>query len=205
MKKSEREAIIAYHEAGHAVIARQFGLEVTSVTIIPDLDADTAGSCYAEWATDLALLLKIDLATQLSAIEKDVMVKLAGPIAECQYSFDNFDAATVMREAAAWSTDLKMAKRLVQMALELDGRDHSEYDELFGQLAIETECMVNAHWPAIERVAHGLLDFPTLNATDVDDLIGEQLEEEPEQWEEEPEQWEEELDAAAIAAMPEPF
>jgi hypothetical protein len=162
MTKNELEAVIAYHEAGHAVIARQFGLAVTSVTIIPDLDLDTAGSCYAEWATDRALFLYDDLATQLSAIEKDVVVKLAGPQAQSQYDG---------RPQELCGSDLKMAKALVQMALELSGRDHSEYDELFGQLSIEAEILVNEHWSAIQRVAHGLRDFSTLNGTDVDDLI----------------------------------
>ena len=46
-----------------------------------------------------------------------------------------------------------------------------EYDELFNQLSIETEILVNKHWSAIERVAHGLLEFSDLNQGGVDDLI----------------------------------
>jgi hypothetical protein len=36
MRKSEREAVIAHHEAGHAVIARKLGLEVMYVTLSRD-------------------------------------------------------------------------------------------------------------------------------------------------------------------------
>jgi ATP-dependent Zn protease len=35
MRKSEREAVLAYHETGHAVIARALGIHVTYVTIFP--------------------------------------------------------------------------------------------------------------------------------------------------------------------------
>jgi hypothetical protein len=161
MRKSERKAVIAHHEAGHAVIARVLGLEVDSVTIIPDPVADTAGICFRDDAMWLALYA--DLATRLSAIEKNVVVSLAGPAAESQY--------LGKRETVATGGDLKMAKAHVQLALELSGRDHSEYHELFGQLSLETKILVSQYWSAIERVAHGLLDFSTLNGTDVDDLI----------------------------------
>jgi hypothetical protein len=160
MTKNELEAVTAHHEAGHAVIARQLGLEVTSVTIIPDPVADTAGTCFSDDATYLAQYA--DLSTQLSAIEKDVVVYLAGPQAQSQYDG---------RPQELRGSDLKMAKALVEMALEISGRDHSEYNELFGQLSLETEILVSQYWSAIERVANGLLDFSTLNGTNVDDLI----------------------------------
>jgi hypothetical protein len=159
--KNEREAV-AYHEAGHAVIARALGLEVDCVTIIPDLDLDTAGLCTRDWAT---AGFYDDLATQLSAIEKDVVVSLASSAAECLYlGLSNL-------ERALSGSDLKMAEHLMKLALERSGRDHSEYDQLFGQFSTETEILVGDHWSAIERVANGLLEFFTLNATDVDGLI----------------------------------
>jgi ATP-dependent Zn protease len=36
MRKSERLAVTAYHEAGHAVISRKLGLKVNYVTIEQD-------------------------------------------------------------------------------------------------------------------------------------------------------------------------
>jgi hypothetical protein len=89
MRKSKPEAIIAlaHHEAGHAVIARALGLELDSVTIIPDLDLDTLGLCTHESPTNNALILyPDDYATLLPAIEKGVMVTLAGLHAECRYT-----------------------------------------------------------------------------------------------------------------------
>jgi hypothetical protein len=72
------------------------------------------------------------------------------------------------------SGDLETAKAYVRLAVELLHEAalwQEECDGLFGQLSIMTEILVNEHWPAIERVAHGLLDFSTLNGADVDDLI----------------------------------
>jgi hypothetical protein len=171
----ERKAGLAYHEAGHAVTARALGLEVTSVTILPDLDLDTAGLCCREWVTYFAEYA--DLATRLSAIEKDAVVTLAGPIAECQYLLEDFNAVTMMHKAVGWASDLETARRLVALAVELkhDGLDiemwSEECDELFGQLSVETEIMVSQNWSAIECIAKGLLDFSVLNGADVDDLI----------------------------------
>ena len=162
-------APVAYHEAGHAVIARVLGLEVDWVTITPDLDI--AGECDSDYAFYFAFYA--DDATQLAAIEKDVMVTLAGPIAECQYRSLDFNAATVMR-SAGWGSDLAMAKYLLTMAMELLPEDLRPelYDELFDRLSIETEILVNGRWPAIERVATGLLEASDLNGADVENLIG---------------------------------
>jgi hypothetical protein len=46
-----------------------------------------------------------------------------------------------------------------------------ECDEVFAQLSPKTMAMVGKHWSAIERVAQGLVEFPTLSGADVDDLI----------------------------------
>ncbi len=193
MRKSERLAVTAHHEAGHAVIARKLGLEVTYVTIIPDLDY----SGFVDFQNATYPARNADLATQISAIEKDVMVKLAGPAAESRYRPPS------EREAAGWwHYDRKAVTALVRLAIELKHGVawEPERAELFDQLSIQTEIMVDEHWPAIQRVAHGLLDLRALNAVDVDDLIGGSVIRRDEQWEEELEQWEEELDAAAIAA-----
>jgi hypothetical protein len=161
-------AAVAYHEAGHAVIARALGLEVISVTMTP-LDLDYSAITYCQLAT--YFVIYADYATQLSAIEKDVIVKLAGPHAECRFRSLDFNAVTMMREAA-WGCDLKEAKYLVKMSMELLPEDlRPEYDELFEEFSFKTEIMVNEHWSAIERVAHGLLKFSDLNQRGVDDLI----------------------------------
>ena len=106
---------IAHHEAGHAVIGRVLGIEVEFVTITPDIDF--AGSCTSDYAMYLAFFAND--ATRLSAIEKDTIVTLAGPIAE---------VVTTMMEL-----------------LPEDLRPES-YGELFDRLSFDTEIMVNSHW-----------------------------------------------------------
>jgi hypothetical protein len=147
-----------------------------SATIIPDLDLDTLGLCTHESPTNNALILyPDDYATLLPAIEKGVMVTLAGLHAECRYN----GQPTERESDIGWGSDLEAATLLVKLAVELkhDGLDielwPEECAELFDQLSIETEIMVNKHWPAIERVAQGLLDRSVLNGADVDDLIGQ--------------------------------
>jgi ATP-dependent Zn protease len=132
---------IAHHEAGHAVIGRVLGIEVEFVTITPDIDF--AGSCTSDYAMYLAFFAND--ATRLSAIEKDTIVTLAGPIAE---------VVTTMMELLP--EDLRP---------EL-------YGELFDRLSFDTEIMVNSHWSSIERLAHALLEWSDLNGAHVDDLIG---------------------------------
>jgi ATP-dependent Zn protease len=184
--KSEREAV-AYHEAGHAVIARSLGLEVTSVTIIPDLDHFDI-TYYHQFATYRAR--NADLATQISTAETDAMVSLAGPAAEYRYRRPK-SVQELAQEMATWRSDGEMARDRVAHAVDLkhdlltargpecDGELFDElcdeFDrlcaELFDQFSTEVEILVDKHWPAIERVANALLEFYTLNATDVDDLI----------------------------------
>jgi hypothetical protein len=183
MRKSEREAVTAYHEAGHAVIARQLGLEVASVTIIPDLDYFGV-TYYHHFATYLAR--NADLATQISAAETDAMVSLAGPTAECLYR-----RPSKREMAVCWETDREAVIDAVSRAVdfkhdlltghgpECDGELFDQLcdefdqlcDELNNQLSLKTMMLVVKHWPAIERVAHGLRNFSSLDQTDVDDLI----------------------------------
>jgi hypothetical protein len=182
MRKSERQAVIAYHEAGHAVIARKPGLEVTSVTIVPNLEY--AGHCAInESATYLTR--NADLATQISASETDTIIFLAGPAAECLYRRPS------KREMACWDGDREAVINSVSRAVdfkhdiltghgpECDGELYDqlcdEFDQLCGELnnrlSVKTMMLVGKHWSAIERVANGLRESKLLIQTDVDDLI----------------------------------
>ena len=166
MKKSELDAItaLAHHEAGHAVIARKLGLEVFYVMLSLDNNGGGFGKCQHE----TYFVRNADLATKLVAYETDAIVALAGPVAECRYR------QPTKREMAGWRGDRKTARRCVTRLVALKRNiltPEPKYDELFAQFCNKTRVLIDKHWPAIERVAQGLLDFSDLNAALVDDLI----------------------------------
>ena len=106
---------------------------------------------------------------ELWAYETDAIVCLAGPLAECRYGYQ----WPSRREITGWRSDLKTVTRLVNNAVVLKHGVLTEpkYDELFDQLCDKTRVLIDEHWPAIERVAQGLLHFSDLNGALVDDLI----------------------------------
>jgi len=44
LSSGEKDKLIAYHEAGHAVVGLAFGFDIKSVTIVADDDDDAARS-----------------------------------------------------------------------------------------------------------------------------------------------------------------
>jgi hypothetical protein len=80
MTNEKREKMIAYHEAGHAVIARVFGLDVRHVMLFP-----TTPLVHRQNAAWLAR--DADTATMLVALERDAKVTLAGPIAQQKHRY----------------------------------------------------------------------------------------------------------------------
>jgi hypothetical protein len=75
---TREEITTAYHEAGHAVIARMLGIAVEYVTTLSD--DRTNGVALTHSAAFLAQ--DADQTTRLVAITKDMVVSLAGPYAE---------------------------------------------------------------------------------------------------------------------------
>src|SRR5580704_6948682 len=71
----KRRPIVAVHEAGHAVIARKFGLEVEYVTAL--WKEPKVPSHSAAW-----LAGHLDVPAQIEAFEKDAIVALAGIAAQ---------------------------------------------------------------------------------------------------------------------------
>jgi hypothetical protein len=64
----------------HAVIARAFGIGVTSVVICPDLSGIAYYDAHASY-----LARNADSAALIAALETDAIIALAGPAAECLY------------------------------------------------------------------------------------------------------------------------
>jgi ATP-dependent Zn protease len=176
MRNSEHDAMIAHHEAGHATIARVLGIGMTHVTMFPTTDNQLAGAQM--WSAGY-LARNADWATRRAAMEKDVLVSLAGPLAQHRHrpagkgrefggasdrEYAQCGAATIVfLEKPGGPPDAKTC--------ELEPEDAAKANQLLGQLCDEAKVLVDEHWSAIARVAEALLVHRVLGESDVDDLI----------------------------------
>ncbi|UGY21831.1 hypothetical protein HU675_0027900 [Bradyrhizobium septentrionale] len=177
MSTSARLDIVAYHEAGHAVIAWMLGLKVEYVNIL-----DGGAGAHTESATYAAR--DLDNETYLAAISKDIIVALAGSCAQQKHR-----PPSGRRQPAEWEDDRQVATSLgcraalVASAVERDQIDlamlnnlnpgQQEYAiHLFRQCGDRARELVADHWPVIEKVAQALLGRPILAADDLDKLMG---------------------------------
>ncbi|MGC1827388.1 MAG: hypothetical protein WA723_17275 [Pseudolabrys sp.] len=180
--KGKLERLKAYHEAGHAVVARTLGIAMFYVTTLPTEDM-TAGGALTNSASWLAR--DADQATQLAAIEKDMKACLAGPHAQARYQ-----PRKTKRIPNDWASDFKLAKSFATKAVLIrNGRgadipigegtfeivlgadDLAEIARLFHRIWNETEALVAKLWPAITLVAEELLTRRMLFEDEVDALI----------------------------------
>ena len=88
--------IIAYHEAGHALMAMLLGGEVRLVTIQPDNDdgPDRQGDTQVCWRRSGI--------SDKEFAKKAVQVSLAGPVAEMIYTGDPYHPGLIAEWAADW-------------------------------------------------------------------------------------------------------
>jgi ATP-dependent Zn protease len=167
----------AYHEAGHAVIARMLGLKVHYVTTLESAEAALT-HCAAYQARNA------DQVTRLAAFMKDIIVALAGPQAQLKYR------PPKNKQPYEWGDDLKNAQNsAIQAALmasgvdtllnpegsfitvDLDADQAVCANDMLQQARDAVRDLVAEHWPQIERVAAALLSHPILNGDDLDELI----------------------------------
>lgn len=155
--------IVAYHEAGHALMAALLGGEVMYVTIEPDNDdgPDRQGDTQVLWRRSN----KTDQEFATLAIQ----VSLAGPVAEMIYSGDPYHPGMVAEWAADWDEAWTSAALLHK-----GQRQRLEYLE---QLSIQLYHRLKADdlWPALASLADHLLAHETLEGEQVGEIIGQWL------------------------------
>lgn len=169
----------AYHEAGHAVITRKFGLAMTHATALSM--AAVVESESAGW-----LARNSDVPTQVQAYEKDAVVALAGIAAQMQaypestvrtadamfVEEDDADITNV-RSAIYKSICLAAGKTFPEgdAQIELDEVMVNEMREQFARLLRQATAMVIQHSAAIKQVAKALERHDRIEQAEVDRLI----------------------------------
>ena len=173
------KSAVAYHEAGHAVIARVQGIEINTIDMTP-CEGRKAGVVawelvgVAREAGQSALLVA-------EAARKDARVSLAGSIAQSKFQ----KAHSGRINSDGWDNDkeqLVFALALINY-LNKGGtfplpasyapteQDREFIQQAARELEDETRPMVTKNWPSIEKVAQIFKRGGTFNESDVDALI----------------------------------
>jgi len=155
--------IVAYHEAGHALMAILLGGEIRLVTIEPD--NDDGPQRYG----DTQVLWRRRGESDKEFAATAIQVSLAGPAAEMIYSGDPFHPGLV----AEWSADWEEAWRWATL---LHAREQRRLEYL-EQRSIQLYHRLKADnlWPALAAIADHLLAHETLEGEQVVEIVGDWL------------------------------
>ena len=169
---------IAYHEAGHTVIARVLGVAVLRVGVLFSRPGYDTG--VVETADPKIVNLNI------TALQTHTKITLAGPQAEHRHRpLSERQQYRIRKErSGSWENDWEEASRYVmtmvmlqherKLPAEFDPSYRAEAEALFDSLLAETGALVARHWAAIDRVATALLnsevsgtcrDYPKMTST----------------------------------------
>ena len=155
--------IIAYHEAGHALMALLLGGEVKLVTIEPDNDdgPDRQGDTQVLWR-------RAGISDKEFA-RNAVQVSLAGPVAEMIYSGDPYYPGLVAEWAADWREAWNSA-----LVLHPNEPQRLEYLEDVS-IQLYRRLKEDHLWAALASLAYHLLAHASLEGELVEEIVGEWL------------------------------
>ena len=151
--------LIAYHEAGHALMATLLGGQVQQVTIAPDNDDGPARQ------GDTQVLWRHAGISEKEFARLTVQVSLAGPVAEMIYSGDAYHPGLVAEWAADWSEAWKAAELLYPAE-----RQRLQYLELVS-IRLYHQLQDDEHWAALASLADHLLAHETLEGEQVEEIV----------------------------------
>jgi ATP-dependent Zn protease len=147
-----RRRSIAYHEAGHAVVAYRLGIEVEHVTIVPDHDS-RGHFVHAD------LFCAPGCGSDRANLERAIKISLAGPLAQARL-LRRLDRRRGGRQDYDCASGL--ARYLAGSAGE---REFLRYQER------RTHALVDHFWNEIELVAQALIERDQLSGAEVKDII----------------------------------
>jgi hypothetical protein len=190
----------AYHEAGHAVLAREFGISIDHVTIVPNEAANSLGhvlrASTSDWEHDLRTEGDVEPA-QWGPMFQHVVQSLAGCVAEAKFTGrHNYQGAHSDRVS-------------VYDALTAIAAEEQERRALFKWLWVRTENHLARPrvWAQVEAVAHALLEQQTLTAEQFNDVCMDALQIprsqriQPKNWADEEARWNEICESIAATII----
>ena len=162
----------AYHEAGHAAASLVLGVGVRRVSIIPRNELD--GSCSAGFVTYFSRFWKEATRRRCvrgqsslrcrNQIEKKIKISLAGRLAERRFLGGMPSSRSAVRD------NLSIAYHLVLLS---DQRN--EINSWAQLLRVQTENLLESHWPLIEAIAKLLLTSWCLTNAQLKRIYNQQL------------------------------
>lgn len=170
-RKKEELELVAWHEAGHALVGKLFGKEVTKVTVV----ASTSGAGGVTFSTPkTGLLSKED-------IQHEIMQLYAGRVGELIFYNNDRNKITTgasndIKEATkllhAYVTDYAMHDDLGMINLGLDSKVVKETEmNLAKELEEKTINLVEEHSRQLKLLADMLLEKETLYESDLDEIL----------------------------------
>jgi hypothetical protein len=144
----EKREITSFHEAGHCVVACAFGHFVREVEVVPPHARFRHRTDPCGW-------------------REAAIVAASGPAAEvrfCDMSLD--DEVPLWVSAHAWRGDLR---NILEFLIQAGDGAHPRALAVVRRRALQ---MVEAHWPAIERVAAALAERGRLTGPEAAALVG---------------------------------
>jgi len=153
-------AHVAYHEAGHAVIAHVLGFEVRRVTIVPD---DKSRGRMV-WNKPPANLKKTDAdltPSQRQRIENLIMVALAGPLTMRHHNPRSHwkKSGTGYGPFMGKGTDFQVAAKLIDILYQ----NEAVASAYWRFTRVRAESLVKERWAWIDCVARHLLEHKTFD------------------------------------------
>jgi hypothetical protein len=165
MKKSNGDAFVAYHEAGHAVAAWCLKIRVRRATIVPDEDLGGQVKIERDKPSTLKAINQGDRwhPSRLRA-ERMVMVLQAGEVAQLHYDFHSVSHYHYLMDLY---DSISLLTRYAMHDLKPDTKLH--YDLLYKW----TESLIEQHWYLVEAVANILLERRKLSGTELLKVISD--------------------------------
>lgn len=163
-KSSATKAYIAYHEAGHFFVAWHFGITRKRGKGLSILrDSDSLGRAYHKQTVPRSIEWDSSDRNRLR-VEKSVMLSLAGYVAQRRFrvkTWRNYHGRTDFTSA------FDMLSRICGTP-----REANAYLEL---LKIQTEQLLEMHWPVVKALATKLLTCKEMSSQQASEFLQEEF------------------------------